>query len=307
MKKLLPLAWLRPPFIGSRRRRAALLVAFIVLIVGPTALHLGANGILLGTYHLSREKGVEHRLARSLEEISGLAMTPDGRLFAHNDERAVFYQLDPETGKVVKAFSAGPGGVAGDFEGVAIVGPRFFLMTSGGGILETEEGSPSSAMTYRLHDTGLGTQCELEGLAFNPETAAFLMPCKEPKNRDLRHYITVFSVPIQSMRPEPVPWAFIPLEDLEAFDVKPSFFPSGIEVHPETGNVLIISAREEAILELSPQGSLLDAQELRRKTHPQPEGITFLPDGSLLLADEGQGHRGRLTRYPAEAGSGGGP
>jgi uncharacterized protein YacL len=36
---------------------------------------------------------------------------------------------------------------------------------------------------------------------------------------------------------------------------------------------------------------------LHRKTHPQTEGITFLPDGTLVLADEGQGKKGRLTRY----------
>ena len=72
-------------------------------------------------------------------------------------------------------------------------------------------------------------------------------------------------------------------------------------MHPETGRLILISAQEEAILELSPQGALLAGRELHRKTHPQPEGITFLADGSLLLADEGQGKKGRVTRYSAGA------
>jgi len=51
------------------------------------------------------------------------------------------------------------------------------------------------------------------------------------------------------------------------------------------------------MVEVGPGGKLLATKEFKRKDHPQPEGITFLPGGSLILADEGQGNRGTLTRY----------
>ena len=39
---------------------------------------------------------------------------------------------------------------------------------------------------------------------------------------------------------------------------------------------------------------------------PNGEGLAFLLDGTLVVADEGQGSRGRITRYPpATAGEGG--
>jgi hypothetical protein len=40
----------------------------------------------------------------ALAEVSGLAYTPDGRLFAPGDEQAVVYQIDLARGRPVKRF-----------------------------------------------------------------------------------------------------------------------------------------------------------------------------------------------------------
>jgi uncharacterized protein YjiK len=205
--------------------------------------------------------------------------------------------VDPSSGEVVKSFSAGLTGVPGDFEGIAEAENRLFLVMSNGDLLETAEGSDGSAMSYRVHVTGLGPLCEFEGLAFDPATRSLLLPCKETRTRELRDHIVVFSLSLDGMRPYPVPRVFIPFENLEAMGIEDSFHPSAVEVHPETGHSILVSAREELILEIGPHGTLLEARSLHKKTHPQPEGVTFLPDGSLLIGDEGQGKRGRLTLY----------
>ena len=85
-----------------------------------------------------------------------------------------------------------------------------------------------------------------------------------------------------------------------------SFHPSAIEVHPESGSLILLAAREEAIVEVGPQGELVATRELKRKDHPQPEGVAFLQDGTMVLADEGQGKRGTLTRYSRKGTRGGG-
>jgi hypothetical protein len=53
---------------------------------------------------------------------------------------------------------------------------------------------------------------------------------------------------------------------------------------------------------VSPDGELLATFEMKRRDHPQPEGIAFLSDGSLVFADEGQGQLGTLTVYRPKAG-----
>lgn len=252
---------------------------------------------LLAIFDFSEDGGSQKKLSRRLEEISGLATASQGRIFAHNDERAVFYELDPSSGEILKAFSAGIGGIPGDFEGIAIAGERFFLMTSAGDLVETSEGEDGSAREYRVHRTRLSSLCEFEGLAFHPERGTLLLPCKRTKADSFDDHLVVLEVELDPIRTYPVPRVFIPFQDLEALGLKDRFHPSAIEIHQETDRILMVSARQESIIELSGEGVPLGGEELKKKVHPQPEGITFLSDGSLLLADEGQGKRGRITLY----------
>ena len=51
-------------------------------------------------------------LPPELAEISGLALTPDGRLFAHNDETARITEIDYRRGTIIKHFFVGEKGPA---------------------------------------------------------------------------------------------------------------------------------------------------------------------------------------------------
>ena len=57
-------------------------------------------------------------LPPELSEISGLALTDDGRLFAHNDESARISEIDYRRGTILKHFYAGEKDLRGDFEGL---------------------------------------------------------------------------------------------------------------------------------------------------------------------------------------------
>ncbi len=103
-----------------------------------------------------------------------------------------------------------------------------------------------------------------------------------------------------------MPRVFLPLRELAARGLGNEFHPSAIEVHPQTRSLILVSASEEALVELSPLGEILGTKKLKRKDHPQPEGVAFLPDGTLILADEGQGKRGTITLYHRIESEGGG-
>ena len=70
----------------------------------------------LNDYDLTGDGATRWRLHRRLREISGLASAPGDRIFAHDDERAVIYEIDRE-GRLVKAFAMGDKPVREDFAG----------------------------------------------------------------------------------------------------------------------------------------------------------------------------------------------
>ncbi len=263
------------------------------------------EGPVLDQYDFSADGGIRVELPSVLREVSGLATTADGRLFAHNDERGAVFQIDPETGQTLKVFSLGTLGLPGDFEGLAVAGDRFFLLSSEGRLVEFREGGDGASVGYRAYPLNLAVACEMEGLAFDPSTDALLLPCKTPRARNLAKHLVVLSVPLSSMKVLPEPRVFLPWKALDDRGLGDEFHPSAIEVHPVTGTLIIAAAREEALVEIGPGGDILATRDLKKKRHPQPEGIAFLPDGSLVLADEGQGGPGTLTRYPPAGASAG--
>ena len=234
-------------------------------------------------------------LPNALEEISGLATTTDGRLFGHGDEVAVIFELDPSDGSVVKRFRLGNTPAPGDFEGLAIVDDRFFLITSRGWLYETREVDDDRAAPYRVTDTGLGSSCEVEGLAHDAATRSLLVACKVAT--PARRHAVFPRIPLDpaspTMEPLVVPWSA-----LSAFGLDAEWHPSGVEVEANSGRILVVAARERILVELDRSGRVLGVVELPRSGHRQPEGIAFGADGSLFVADEADGRRARLTAYP---------
>ena len=56
----------------------------------------------------------------------------------------------------------------------------------------------------------------MEGLAFEEVEDALLLPCKNPKRRDLEGHLVVFSVSLSSMKLDPKPRVFLPLKELDS-------------------------------------------------------------------------------------------
>ena len=131
-----------------------------------------------GASLFAAEPNAQWRLPAGLREISGLAVTPDGRLMGHDDEEAILYQIDVETG-VVKRFSVGEPAVRGDFEGLAIdPAGAFYLITSTGHMYRFFEGPNGGYVDYETFDTGLRHVAEIEGLAFQLAEDCVVLACK---------------------------------------------------------------------------------------------------------------------------------
>ena len=250
----------------------------------------------LNDYDLTGDGATRWRLHRRLREISGLTSAPGDRIFAHDDERAVIYEIDYRTGRLVKAFAMGDKGARGDFEGIAFADDRFYLVTSSGWIYESREGEDDEGMLYNIYGTGVGKKCEVEGLAFEPAGRVLLMVCKTPRDKEIEDFVAIYRFSLDSREITGAP-LLVPLREITSRIDGKSFRPSGIERHPLSGNYVIVAAQQFAMAEITPDGRVVAVVKLKRGNHRQVEGITFTSDGTLLLADEGGRRRARLTLY----------
>lgn len=91
-------------------------------------------------------------------------------------------------------------------------------------------------------------------------------------------------------------WLSAPEEAAAAAFGGRDFRPSAVEIDARSGRVILLSANDNALVELTPDGEVLAARALDR--HVQPEGLAILPDGSLVIADEaGDSPAAQLTLH----------
>jgi uncharacterized protein YjiK len=255
----------------------------------------------LSFYKLRKSPKVEWKLPNRLSEISGLAATPDGRILAVNDEQAIVYEIDIDEGEIVKSFRLGPKVIKADFEGIAIAEESIFLVTSGGTLYEAVEGAQDEAVEYATYDSGVGDVCEVEGLEYEPLDRTLLLACKTTRGSRLKDGVAIFRWSIENRRLAERDLIWISEDEIERRLPQKQFHPSGIARHPATGTYLIISAREHALIEVTPRGNIVAVENLKSGRHPHAEGITVRLRKSgafdLMISNEGDDRRARIARY----------
>lgn len=236
-------------------------------------------------------------LPRGLEEVSGLALTADGRLLTHGDQRAEVFEIDYRRGVAVKQFALGRPTEHGDFEAIAVVGDTVVLLASNGTLYLFREGANDARVAYTIHDTNLGRECEFEGLAFDPAIRALLLACKNVGMKGLQDSLVIFRWSVQGGK-TPLSRLTVPLSRVIGSNAWDGLHPSDITIDPLNGNYVIIAGREKAIVEITPAGAVVFARPLPGK-HPQPEGVAITRDSILIVSDEAshKGESGVVTLY----------
>lgn len=277
--------------------RTGLITIFLFL----NSIHLSGcqpkeGNSVLDKYNLKKANGIQITLSPELHEISGVAFSADNRLFVHNDEQGIIFQIELQTGRIVKRFFLGKDHINGDFEDITIIKDEFYLIKSDGTIFEFKEGKDQSYVEYKKYNTGLSKENNIEGMTYDPVNNSLLLACKDFPGQGLDGSRAVYSFSLSHMKLDPKPRFVIPIEPiLKRLNVK-NFRPSAITRDVKTGNFLILSAHSKVIVEISESGKILDMRELAKKYHPQPEGLSFDKDSRLIISDESDGG-GKITAY----------
>ena len=235
-------------------------------------------------------------MPRELREISGLALTKDGRLLAESDEIGKVWELDYRRGILVKRFALGQGGVKGDFEGIAVVDSVLYLLTSKGKLYEFHEGANHADVGYVEHDTKLKDTCEFEGVAYDRSINSLLLACKHVLDSTAANAVVIYRWRLDARKADRLSRLVVPLDSLRGTNNWKAFHPSDITIDPFTGDYVLIASKERGLIEITPAGVPVLAHALP-PDHAQPEGVVITKDSILIISDEGGADLGKITLY----------
>lgn len=277
-----------------------------LLLLGLLCLLGGRSG-----YDLHRPVA-KFTLPSELIEVSGLTDVDQNTVACLQDEQATIYLIDLRSGKVLEKHSFGP---PGDMEGLTRVGDGYYALRSDGMVyhLKGLRGKIQLKNSFHLR---LPNQ-NIEGLGFDEAKGLVLISPKDVQKgskytRDQRH-VYAFDPATEKLVDRPV-LSFsvsdivaaakkagieLPVKETKKGDERSALKlrMSSIAVHPRTQQYYILSAVDQSLLVLDRQGRFVDLHLLDDSLLPKPEGITFLPNGDLVLTTEGKGGPPRLVRF----------
>jgi uncharacterized protein YjiK len=239
-----------------------------------------------------------------LHEISGLTFIDSTTVACIQDEKGILFIYDlasDEIQRQVTFFSKG------DYEGITRVGDTIFVLKSDGILYEIAD-YKSDSITVLVCPTGISAK-DNEGLCYDKYKNRLLIapkenPLKGPGSKD-RRIIYDFSLITMKLTDEPA-YSFnietlkefaasnriyLPLKNKKkGLSTKPvlKFRPSGISIHPLTKDIYLLSSEDYMLFVFNYEGGIKNIFLLNPLLFRQPEGITFLENGDLLISNEGQ-------------------
>ena len=255
------------------------------------------------------------KLPNKLKEISGLGIDGEGKyLYAVQDEEGDLFMINTTTGEVDKE---GRFHKSGDYEGVEFAQGRVFVVKSSGTLYEIINFGEKE-QELRKHKFTFNKNSDVEGLGYDAKGNRLLISCKGKagKGKDFEFKKGIFGLDLDSMKMDETPIYTISVEAVKAFlEVNNTlekidkliklfqpgeefvFGPSGLAVHPMTGDIYITSSVGKLLVVLHRDGKIKHMVKLKKKIHTQPEGIVFAKDGTMYISNEGKGSKGRIYRF----------
>ncbi|MGB5895994.1 MAG: SdiA-regulated domain-containing protein, partial [Ignavibacteriaceae bacterium] len=149
--------------------------AFLLFLYFAIAQQNDLTDGTLQRYDFSGDYSNTITLPKELNEISGLAISGDDRLFAHNDEVGTVYELDISTWEILNEFYLGKKKIKKDFEGIAVVKDSLYMVTSSGEIYKFSYSDDEKNVDYKKFNTILSAKNNVEGLCYDEATNSLLL------------------------------------------------------------------------------------------------------------------------------------
>lgn len=222
----------------------------------------------------------------ALMEISGVYFYPkDSSVFAISDENGFLFKIHLTKNYLIQKWYFDKNL---DYEDLYYRDKRFYILSSNGNIQAlkfSEKGDTITTQTTVFDPSGKMND-EFESLYFDPGKNAFILLCKKCES-DKKKEVSAWAY-------DPANATFTPFTFILNTDViakktgikKLKFEPSAATINPLTGDLWILSSVNSLLVITDKNGNCKDAYSLNPSIFTQPEGITFTPNGDLIISNE---------------------
>ena len=223
-------------------------------------------------------------LSENLKEISGISYYEENQVISVNDEIGRLFIYDFEKKEIIDTLDFD---AEGDYEDVVYLKGTTYVLRSDGKIFAYDLNSKST----KIFDCSQDEVEEFEGLTFEPKTNCLLLAAKEMKGDK-----TIYQFDLQE---EKVSKKFkISKDDISSSGKHgKEFKPSGIAVHPISGEIYVLASAGKKLLVLNENGKIKHQHKLDEDQFPQPEGICFTPNGDLIISSEGKKDQASISYF----------
>lgn len=262
-----------------------LIILGVFILVGGLIFSFDKKGTFTQNKEYSYKIEETWKLPDILSEISGIEWMGDDKIAGIQDEDGIIFIYNLKTSKIEKKIEfAG----AGDYEGIAVLGKNAYVLRSDGTLFEILNFMDENPKTLKF-ETFLTSSQNMEGLCLDEANNQLLLAIKD-KERDSDDYKGVYAFNLQTKELAKTPFIKLDMKDklLEnsGKNMSKRLRPSDIEIHPITGEIYILDAKDPKLLILDRNGKFKKIYALDEDDFNQAEGITFKPDGSLYISNE---------------------
>jgi uncharacterized protein YjiK len=235
-------------------------------------------------YDIAEPKIID--LPQELDEISGIAYyAKDTSVFAIVDEDGLLFKIPIKDPVKLKEWRFDQ---KRDFEDVVLKDSVFYVLVSNGDIeMLTFEGDKIVKNNIDFPDASKKAN-EFETLYYDTQNHKLVMMCKKCEE-DKKKRITSFYLNDSTKSFE----IFNELETAQvkemSGDPKEHVKPSAAAINPVTNELYILCSVNKVLLISDNKGNVTKEIKLDPVIYKQPEGMTFTPQGDLIISNEAHG------------------
>jgi len=156
----------------------------------------------------------------------------------------------------------------------------------------------------KKYKTALDEGNDTEGLCYEAKKERLLVLCKEDPGKKLKGQRAIYAWDLKKKKLSKKPVhtidenAIETLLDKQGIKTKNFHFkPSGLAVHPFTGDIYVISSVGKVLVVLNRKNGIKSVTRLNENVFEQPEGICFMKNGDLLISNEGKKKKGNILLF----------